>query len=572
MKFVTDLFKGQVPLLAPHLLKDEYATYTENCGLNRMSLRPSNRMLDTGFTFDQEPKSIFPHYTVPLEGSPGIDTGVFDGWFWFEYKTKAFFSVLPNDKYDRIYFLDEDGQPRITDEDNITISGSAPSVVTSWKLGVPAPTSKISGSGVGDGSSAVIEDRAYVYTFVDRWGAEGPPWDASNIVANVKNDETVNLTNMAAFPAGYNFTSGKRRIYRAVSGATRTDYLYIGETTNTTFTDNIPPERLGEVIPTRTWYPPVDKMEGWAMAPNGALVGFANNTLYFSMPFLPTAWPPDYQIAINHDIKGLAAIGSSVAVMTNNNPYVITGVIPMAAQPRKLDLEEACINADSIVAIGNTAYYASPNGITAVGQGEAAIMSEGTMTREQWEKFAPEITEVVNYQDDFLMFYNATGLPDTNAEHILDRDVALAPVKGAMSMSEGEYYQFWTDYVSAPVIRPHDETFYGAAEDDGVWRLYEINPVDATGALERSFIWRSKVILQEKPINFACAQIEADRYPIRFTLWADGERVFHSEINSLDIFRLPGGFKARTYQFELKAQGEIRKVTMAESVMEMSEL
>lgn len=571
MKFVTDLFKGQVPLLAPHLLKDEYATYTENCGLKRMSLRPSNRMEDTGFVFDQQPKSIFPHYTVPLETLPGIDTGVFDGWFWFEYKTKAFFSVLPNDKYDRIYFLDEDGKPRITDEANINLNASTPSVTTSWKLGVPAPTGACSGSNNGDGVSAVLEDRAYVYTFVDRWGAEGPPSPPSNIVPNVKSDGSVAVTGMDAFPAGYNFTGGVRRLYRAVSGATRTDYLYIEETSGTSLTDERPPERLGEVIPTRTWFPPPDFIEDWAMAPNGALVGFANNTLYFSLPYLPSAWPPDYQIAINHDIKGLAAIGQSVAVMTNNNPYVITGVIPMAAQPRKLDLEEACINSDSIVSIGNTAYYASPNGITVVSQGDAGIMSASTLTREQWEKFAPEITEAINYQDDFLMFYDATGLPDTNAEHILDRDVALAPVKGAMSMDEGEYYQFWTDYVSAPVIRPHDETFFGAAEDDGVWRLYEINPVDPTGALERSFTWRSKVILQEKPINFACAQIEADRYPIRFTLWADGDMVFQKEINSLDVFRLPGGFKARTYQFELVAQAEIRKVTMAESIMEMSE-
>jgi hypothetical protein len=66
-----------------------------------------------------------------------------------------------------------------------------------------------------------------------------------------------------------------------------------------TLTDDVADADLGEVCPSIHWYRPNGSMVGLVGMSNGIMVGFYGNTLCFSDPYLPHAWPTSYEISFN---------------------------------------------------------------------------------------------------------------------------------------------------------------------------------------------------------------------------------------------------------------------------------
>lgn len=554
--FTIKSFKGQIPKLAPRLLSEEFAQMALDCQMRTQELAPIYESVDTGFVFDTPPERIYAYYTP--------DIGDFAGWFWFDFWTDAVFNVLPNDLYDRVYFYDIDGNLRITDKDNINVNASIPSVTTSWPLGVPAPTTKPTVSDAGGGSSPSVADRVYVYTFVDHWGAEGPPSPASSLLPQMATDDTANVSGFEAFPAGYNFTNGKYRIYRSVTGSVLTDYQYVGEVSSGTFNDDKLASELGEVIPTRSWYPPESDVQGMCLAPNGSLVAFKDNTIFMSEPYMPSAWPPEYQHTVDADIVSVAPFSASVAVLTNSHPYTISGAIPVAAQVRKMDNEEACINKKATVTIGNGVYYASPNGISMVSQGGAQIASRESMTREQWANFNPTEAQAFVYDDKYGLIYDSTGLLTSDIHGISD---PYAPQTGIWWMDNDEkFYKSWSCASGVPAVRPDDEALFVYC--DGAFVQKNMSPLD--GALPIEYKWVSKEFEAERPVCYSVLQIEADDYPILVSVFADDRRVYYNNVVNGDAVRLPGGFKAKTWVVQLQGKSKVYKINVYESMAELS--
>jgi hypothetical protein len=99
-----------------------------------------------------------------------------------------------------------------------------------YRLDVPAPTQGFSATLVGtaDDDDEVPETRFYVCTFVNSWGAEGPPSPTSNEV-EWRTGQTVSLSSLPAVPTGtYNITH--RRIYRINTGTTGvTNFQFVSE-------------------------------------------------------------------------------------------------------------------------------------------------------------------------------------------------------------------------------------------------------------------------------------------------------------------------------------------------------
>ena len=95
---------------------------------------------------------------------------------------------------------------------------------------MPAPTQGFSATiqGTANDTSEIPETRFYVCTFVNSYGAEGPPSPPSNEV-EWRTGQTVLLSNLPALPSGaYNITH--RRIYRVNTGASgATNYQFVTE-------------------------------------------------------------------------------------------------------------------------------------------------------------------------------------------------------------------------------------------------------------------------------------------------------------------------------------------------------
>ena len=96
---------------------------------------------------------------------------------------------------------------------------------------------------------------------------------------------------------------------------------------------------------------------------NGILVGFTGNTLCFSVPFAPYAWPVRYQQSVDAPIVGIAAIDQSVFVGTTQGIYIFTGSDPGQMSSEKLPVQQSCVSKRSIVSLDRGVCWASKKGL-----------------------------------------------------------------------------------------------------------------------------------------------------------------------------------------------------------------
>jgi hypothetical protein len=165
---------------------------------------------------------------------------------WLEATTDVDWIRYPvaNDIYGRLIFADPSaGELRVTDAslvgDGSTQNGTT-NVAAYRRLDVPPPAQGFSATlqGTADDADEVPETRYYVCTFVNSWGAEGPPSPASNQV-EWRTGQTVLLEGLPAVPTG-NYDIAYRRIYRINTGSTgTTNYQYVTEVATATATRNI---------------------------------------------------------------------------------------------------------------------------------------------------------------------------------------------------------------------------------------------------------------------------------------------------------------------------------------------
>jgi hypothetical protein len=260
-----------------------------------------------------------------------------------------------------------------------------------------------------------LEDRTYVYTYVSTLGEEGPPSDPSSLVAALDGD-SVTLTGFDLAPAGSRDIS-LVRIYRTNATAVGTEYQFVREVSFADIlaqagavVDTVEAAALGEIIESTTWFPPDSEMQGITTMPNGMMVGFKGNNIYFCEPYQPHAWPPEYDQAVDFEVVGLAPFGNSVAVLTEGTPYVITGSHPRNANIRPYKINQACMYKESIATANDKVYYASPDGIVQIGVNGARIVSAPFVTKKEWALFQPELM-VGEFHDG--LYYGFFGADNT---------------------------------------------------------------------------------------------------------------------------------------------------------------
>ena len=266
-----------------------------------------------------------------------------------------------------------------------------------------------------------LEDRTYVYTYVSALGEEGPPSPVSNVVAALDGD-SIFVSSIPGFSeTGYEIDLA--RLYRTSSTEAGTEYQFVKEFSiagnfNSTY-DTVKQENLGEVIQTTTWFPPDPDMIGITAMPNGMMVGFNGKTLYFSEPYFPHAWPPEYDQAVDYDIVGLAAFGNSIAVLTTGHPYILSGAHPRSVNLRPYRINQACVSRQSIAAERDRVYYASPDGLVELSVNGARIVTEKYALKEEWADYSPSTMVGAFHDGKYFGFFdgpdNVTQPPRTCA-------------------------------------------------------------------------------------------------------------------------------------------------------------
>jgi hypothetical protein len=576
-------FGGMTPIFDERLIGDEFAAYAENTWLQQGTLQGMPVMTPL-YTLKQLGSEYVFRFPIDLSDAIHMPAST-----WMEFPnadTVVIPGMVTDDEWDRYYWCQPGSPPQYNTKARID-AGDPP-----YTLGMPYPTVPPTLSSTG-GASSTLTTRAYVVLWVSAYGEEGAP--SPPAVHTGKIDDVWTLTNIPqpgpADLANRNIT--KCAIYRTVTAANGfTDYFYVSYVAigTTSFTDNIPDSSIvgGRNLSSVTFTgPPI--LDGWIQMPNGIIAGWSGKDILFCEPYLPHAWPVEYQMSSDYDIIGFGVLGQTLMVMTQSRPYAITGVHPSAMTMAALPTIEPCLSRGSIVSTLNGVYYASPNGLILAQPGGAENITLEKVSRREWQSLVPlETIRATRLGDayygwgtqidgSFQISAFATG-PTAHAgveafatvnygqarQGIL---VNLAGTKQAITVltNPDPLRNLMTDVWTGEVLIIRDNIVY--------W-LDANNPDPA----REKYSWKSKKFKTPFMKNLAAARIffdVPDTVPsvgpyITLRVYADDRQVLVRDINaSGELIRLPSGFKATWWQFEVDSIVPIAEIAIANTAKEL---
>jgi hypothetical protein len=402
----------------------------------------------------------------------------------------------------------------------------------------------------------VPESRTYVYTYVSAYGEEGPPSTASTVI-DIDPDQPVSVTNMSAAPVGaYNVAT--KRIYRSSTVGNQAQFQFVDEipVATTTYNDTKTQSDLGEVLPSEGWEAPPQKLFNLRIMANGIACGFVKDdvcrTVVLSEPYLPHAWNPEYSFTTDDTIVGIGVFRQSIAVLTKSFPYILYGVDPAAMSMTKLELQQACVSAKSIVETGDGVLYASPDGLIMISTNGVQNITQNTFTREQWQEFNPSSMKCFFHDGRIHILYTTA-----------------AAVRGTLIMDLSGQGAILTQ---ADIQTSPNAEIVGGYYDPRTDTLYWIqggNIVRHNRGTDLTYLWRSKLHAATFPMNFSCAQVQAETYPVTLKVYAGGALKLTKTVANSNIFTLPSGFRASDWYYEVTGTAKVYGVSIAQSPLEI---
>jgi hypothetical protein len=517
--------------------------------------------------------------------------------FWLEFPssdTNVLRSPVANDAFERYYFAAPNALPRYNTRARI-LAASAP-----FTLGIPTPES--APTVVVAGGSATNVARAYVTTWVSAYGEEGPP--SPPLLHTDHPDGTWNLT----IPAPLSGDTTNRnltltRVYRTITGTGggTTYYLltelsiatltYADNTTDLVLSNNALLESYGYSAP------PTD-LQGIVSMPNGMMVGWRGNEVWFCEPFLPHAWPAAYTLSIDAKIVGLGVVGQTLVICTDGYPYAATGVSPANMASSKIATFEPCSSRASIISTALGVLYGSPNGIQLAAYGVVTNATAQLATKDKWaELVRPETLRASRLGPSYYAWgtivpgsFDPVGFEPTvfeqfdytNAYTGISINLSDQRITWANMENAGSTTNVMTDVWSGEIFLMRDNQV--------VW----LDPT--TNAVQGPYRWRSKQFQLQSQQNLAAARVwfdkttandptfvqnpvrditspqelKADQYGL-LRVFVSGKLVMTRELRtSGELFRLPSGFKDVFWQFEIEARMRIMNFEVASTIKELA--
>lgn len=528
-------FLGENRAIHPILLLETLGVTSLNQKPGRGDLRPWNAPLAVA--------------TVPAGRQTIYRMGrdvVSDTNYWLTWTTPV--SVVRGfneaDNGERTYYTG-DGTPKWTD--SVKALASAPYPTSARELGIPAPATICTLSASG-GVSELTETRYYTYTYVSDIGEESAP-ALPSLALICKTDDTVTISALAAPPAG-NYGITLIRVYRTQTGqAGDTSFFFSREIASTLTTTTDDGRVLAEVLPSTTWLQPPADLKQLIGLWNGMMAGISGRSVRFCEAYQPYAWPMSYEILPPHTTPvAQASFGQTLVILTTGNPILSTGGSPDAMDEQPMDFLQSCVAPKSAVSMGYGVTWASPDGLCFVGSGGAKILTEGMMTRDDWQAIKPETIIGTMYEGRYLGFYTVAGVQ-----------------KGFMLDPQNPTGLYFFDFGA-------DAVYFDDLQDAlYVLQGTSVKKWDAGAALNVTF--KSKLFHLPKPmVGFACAEVVADAYPVTFKLYADGVLKHTQTVANANPFRLPGGYYAQSAQVEVVSAHPVQSIAVAHSMQELGQV
>lgn len=307
-------------------------------------------------------------------------------------------------------------------------------------------------------------------------------------------------------------------------------------------------EDLGEELVTTTWMEPPSNIKGFVNLSNGVMAGFFGNTVAFCEPYVPYAWPVEYQIALAYPVVGLCAFGNSVLVGTRGVPYIISGTDSASMAEQNLDVKQPCVSRRSMVAAEGGVFYASPDGYCFASQAGVEIATAGLFSNEDWQKLAPESIFAVVHDGVLYFWYTGNGGGcyglDMVARKLTRHDIPATAV--------------FDDVVT-------DAAY--VADNGKVKRLFSPSGARATGQ------WKSGLMGMPAQVPFAWGKVVSDfeAGPVTLQWSADGALRHTKVVASIEPFKLPPG-RYLEHQLDVQSKSRVTAVMLASTTEELKAL
>jgi len=533
---VVKAFGGMRPILEPQLLDPSESQVAQNVRLISGAIAPLR-----GAT-TMRAASIASPQTIWRFGDSATEN---EWWLEFAGRVDVIRSPIPSDPWGRTYW--SDGATAKYAPSSVLLSGGGTLPGASYTLGVPAPTVAPTVSGTAS-TASTSETRSYVYTYVSAYGEEGPPSPPS-APQSLDPTAAVTLSAMQTGPSGsYNITL--KRIYRTSTVGSTAQFQYVTEIPVATVShvDTKSQALLGEVLATEDWSPPPSGLTGLKMLANGGAIGFVGNTVYTTEPNLPHAWA--HSTAIEEKIVGLGVFRQGAVLLTNGYPYIYTGADPSAMTPERLERPLALMSRASIVDTGDGCLYASSDGLASVGSGGGEIVTKALISPEQWRAYNPSSMVAAVIDGRYHCLYTNTS--GVRGMLIFDFD------GGGAKFTSCDFNT--AAAVSALYPDPRTGTLY-MVQSGNIIRFDRGASLTAT--------WRSGIYRLASPANMSCFAVDAAAYPVTLKVYADGALVHTASVASRLAARLPAGFEATDWSFELSGTAKITRIVLATSMSEL---
>ena len=565
-------FGGMIPILDDRALPDQFSAVAENVALYAQILQgfnvpnPVYTMLNPGNQFA---------FRIPNDYA---STKLYDPSFWMEFAspdTCVIHTPTVEDQFDRYYWVEPGSPPMYNTKLGIE-AGDPPML-----LGIPTPTVAPGVTSSG-GSGTVFVARSYVYTWVSAYDEEGPPSPYG--LLNGQEDDTWYITMTppaSADMAQRNLTN--TNIYRTITSTNGVaTYFYVGTVpiTTTSFTDGWSDAIVSgnNQLQSTDWGAPPATLKGMVSMPNGIILGWDGTDVLFCEPYRPHAWPSAYGLTVDYNVVGCGVYGQSGVLCTESEPHVVTGNHPSIMTMQKINVIEPCLSQGSIVAGTQGVYYASPNGLALVNPSGVSLVTKQIIGTRRWlDLVDPYGLRAVRYSGVYIAF---------------DCSQDVGQFGGIIDPTD-QRVSFCRIANQVPVDNVLVDIWSGrfVLLSGGV--IYEFDPPAVNQQI--AYSWKSKRFHAKKKTNFGVAKVYFDGIgvdplednpwsaanravlpadePLRFRVWADDNLVYDEALFlSGRQIRLPSGFKAEWWQFEIVGQVNCISVHMGVDAKDLAQV
>ena len=395
------------------------------------------------------------------------------------------------------------------------------------------------------------------------------------IVTDVIDDYTFEYAQVAG-NVGNTIVAAGTMFHDVSENPPTTTARYWGDGGVYTFLDDFDSRDLFDILATDNYDAPPEDLQGLTAIQNNILVGFVGNTLFFSEPGAPHAWPASYAVNLEHNVVGIAAISGSTLVTTDSYPYIVSGSDPAnGMSTARIDANFPCLNKNSIVTMGYGIVYSTHDGLAVYSPSSGAgIITKLLYNNDTWQSTISPKTVVAEYYGDNYFASHSTGA------FIFEQD---AKVGGFFVNAD---YSF-----SASFYDSIDGIVYYVSGTNG--DIYEWDNLAQPPVIQE---WKSKVIVTKDMINLGAARVVADYSTvtqtwdadvqvwnnaltnwntadeITFYLWVNKQLIFTTAVNDVDGFRLPTGYRTDTFEVGVEGNIRVRAIYLAETMLGLREV